>query len=206
MSPPGRPERQIRALRRRDPAAVERWFLDHADGIYTFVFYRVGRDPDVAEDVVQETFVSALNRIRDFDMERGSMRTWLTLLARNCIRNVQRSDARSISVGDDWEAIDAKLAAAFADISASPLQDEVIRRRETADLVRMTLANLPSSYRDALIDHHVAHRSLREMARSCGCSESAVKSLLFRARASFRAAFKVLADAHRSIDAETEVL
>jgi len=35
-------------LRRRDPQALERWFLDHADAVYTFVYYRVGRERELA--------------------------------------------------------------------------------------------------------------------------------------------------------------
>ena len=56
----------------------------------------------------------------------------------------------------------------------------------------MTLANLPDRYRQALVDHYMEHRSLDEMASRGDTSASAVKSLLFRARAAFRAAFLVI--------------
>ena len=77
-------------LRRREPAAVERWFLEYADALHSFVYYRVDRDQALAEDVVQETFLTALGKIESFDPRRGEMLPWLTYTARNCIRAALR--------------------------------------------------------------------------------------------------------------------
>ena len=41
----------------RDAEAVEKWFLTYSDTLYTFVYYRVGKDVDIAAEIVQETFV-----------------------------------------------------------------------------------------------------------------------------------------------------
>jgi RNA polymerase sigma factor (sigma-70 family) len=188
------PDSDVRLLRRRDPGAVERWFLAFADPLYTFVFYRVGRDADLAADVVQETFLSALGRIEDFDPRRGAMLSWLTYLSRNPVRSALRQRSRSRDLGAAWEEIDRRLLRAWREIETAPLQDEVLERHETADLVRMALANLPEDYRQALRQHYCQRRSLAEIARLRETTEGTVKSLLHRARAAFRVAFLTIAE------------
>jgi RNA polymerase sigma-70 factor (ECF subfamily) len=173
---------------------IESWFLEHADAIYTFVYYRVGRDEELATEVVQETFLSALERIEDYDRERGPMLPWLTYTARNCIRKALRQRGRLQSVGDRWEVIDRKLLAACSELATRPLPDELLEREETAELVQMALSNLPDKYRIALRQHYCLQRPLREIADDLGVTEGAVKSLLHRARLAFKAAFETIAE------------
>ena len=73
----------LEQLHTGDVEAVQGWFERYADNVYTFVYYRVGKDEQVASDVVQETFLDALTRIEQYDPERGSMEAWLTTLSRN---------------------------------------------------------------------------------------------------------------------------
>jgi DNA-directed RNA polymerase specialized sigma24 family protein len=57
------PEIDYPRLRRREKEEVVRWFDAFSDPVYGFIFYRVGRDADLAGDVAQETFVTALQTI-----------------------------------------------------------------------------------------------------------------------------------------------
>ncbi len=177
-----------------EPQAIEEWFLDHADHLYTFVYYRVGGNPEVAADVVQETFLAALDRIDRYDPNRGSMIVWLRFLSRNQIRAANREGARLAGGTDVWERIDARLESVAMAVAEDQLPSDVLERTERAELVQMTLANLPDRYRHALVEHYVEHSSLAEMASRGGTSASAVKSLLFRARAAFRSAFTAISD------------
>jgi RNA polymerase sigma-70 factor (ECF subfamily) len=183
----------LRQLRARKPGAIEGWFLEHADALYTFIYYRVGRDEDLATELVQETFLAALERIEDYEQARGPMLPWLTYTARNRIRKALRERRRLKGLGDRWEVIDRKLLAAYAELATTPLPDAVLEREETAELVRMALANLPEGYRRALEQHYCRELPLREIAGSMGTSEGAVKSLLHRARLAFKAAFETIA-------------
>jgi RNA polymerase sigma-70 factor (ECF subfamily) len=122
------------------------------------------------------------------------MLTWLTLLSRNCIRRALRQRRRYRTDGEAWERIDERLAAAFRQIEASPLPDEVLEKQETAELVQMALSNLPDGYRKALTLHYCEQRSLQEIASARGSTEGAVKSLLHRARLAFRSAFVAITE------------
>ena len=182
----------LRAAQGGDRTAIGRFYDDHVDGLYAFVFYRVGRDATLAEDVVQETFALALRKQADFDPARGSAGSWLTVLSRNVIRDHLRAHRRSDDLQAAWERIDATLAQTFAAMAERPLPGDVLERAETRDLVHMAVANLPEQYRTALTRKYVDGESVEALAGELGISIDATKSLLARARRAFRDTFATL--------------
>ena len=186
------PGGDLRAAQDGDRLAIGRFYDAHVDGLYAFVFYRVGRDAALAEDVVQETFTLALGKRDAYDPARGSVASWLTVLSRNVIRDHLREHRRADELQATWERIDATLAQTFAAMAERPLPGEVLERAETRDLVHMAVANLPEQYRNALTRKYVDGESLETLASELGISVDATKSLLARARRAFRDTFATL--------------
>jgi RNA polymerase sigma-70 factor, ECF subfamily len=182
----------VRRVIGRDATAVEELYEAHVDGLYAFVFYRVGRDAAMAEDVVQETFMAALGRLDEYDAARGALRGWLCTLSRNIIRRHLAHHPRTRELDARWQRIDATLGELFAALDGAPLSDELVARQETRDLVSMTVANLPEHYRSVLEQKYVGGRTLEEMAGELELSVDAIKSLLARARRAFRETFSTL--------------
>ncbi len=183
---------ELTRARAGDRDAIGRFYDAHVDGLYTFVFFRVGRDGSLAEDVVQETFALALSRTADYDEARGSTASWLAVLSRNVIRDHLKAHQRSDELAAGWARIDATLAQTFAAMAESPLPGEVLERAETRDLVQTAIANLPEQYRTALTRKYVDGESLETLAGEFGISVDATKSLLARARRAFRDVFTAL--------------
>jgi len=94
-----------------------------------------------------------------------------------------------------WERIDRALLQVFEALDESPLTDDVLARKETHELVNMTIANLPDPYGVVLQKKYVGGASLADLARDMSVSEDAVKSLLARARRAFRDTFLILSEA-----------
>lgn len=186
------PGADLRAARAGDREAITRFYDAHVDGLYTFIYYRVGRDTALAEDAVQETFALALGKRADYDPARGSVASWLTVLSRNVIRDHLKAHRRSDELATAWDRIDATLAQTFASMAEHPLPGEVLERSETRDLVHMAVANLPEQYRTALTRKYVDGESLETLAGELGISTEAAKSLLARARRAFRDTFAAL--------------
>jgi RNA polymerase sigma-70 factor, ECF subfamily len=189
----------LRAAARGDAAAVGRVYDAHVDSVYAFVFYRVGRDAALAEDVVQETFARALGRVGDYDPVRGGVVAWLCTLSRNVIRDQLRAHRRSEALADTWERIDASLAQIFESLADAPLPGDVLERAETRALVNMTITHLPEQYQVVLARKYVDGDSLEILARDLGLSIDAVKSLLARARRAFRDTFATLGHAFSEV-------
>lgn len=190
-----RPDADLRAAARGDAAAIGRFYDQHVDALYTFVFYRVGRDAALAEDVVQETFTGALARVTDYDAKRGTVVAWLCTLSRNVIRDQLRAHQRTDELAVTWDRIDASLAQIFDGLEQAPLPGDVLERAETRDLVNMTITHLPEQYRTVLSRKYVDGDTLETLAKELGVSEDAVKSLLARARRAFRDTFATLGHA-----------
>lgn len=189
------PEIDYPRLRLRDKEEVVRWFDAYSDPIYGFIFYRVGRDADLAGDVAQETFVAALQTIDRFDPRRGEMFPWLTHIARNCIRKSLRRRRRDSALPDFWNAVDHQLAEALIDLNSSALPEQLLEKKETAELVRMAITNLPLRYQATLRRRYFEEMTLQEMAACEGSSEETMKVLLHRARQAFRTAFETISGA-----------
>jgi RNA polymerase sigma-70 factor (ECF subfamily) len=183
----------VERLQARDRQAVEAWFQAYADPMYAFVLRRVGGDRDLAADVVQETFVRALDSMTDYDPARGPMLTWLLLIARNSLKQALRQRNRQQTGWDGWKHVDGQVLAAYARLDSHPLPEEVVARQETAESARCALGTMPPGYRDVLHCYYYQDQSVRQIAASQGMTEGAVKSLLHRARLAFNDAFLAVA-------------
>ena len=190
-------ETELRAAQAGDAMAIGAVYDSHVDGLYAFVFHRVGRDAAMAEDVVHDTFALALRKHADYDPARGSIATWLAVLSRNVIRDHLKAARRSSDLQQAWERVDATLAQMFAAMAEKPLPGEALERAETRDLVNMAIANLPEQYRTVLQRKYVDGERVDTLAAELGLSVDATKSLLARARRAFRDTFATLS-AHLS--------
>lgn len=168
---------------------VRKWFAEYADPLYTLVFYKVGGDGDTAGDVVQETFLTALKKIEDYEPRRGSMFAWLSWLSRNCIKKALKEKSRNVSYQLNESGVDEVLSDAYIQVATHPLPEEVLERAETAELVRETLGSIPGRYRKVLRQYYYEQSSAKEIAESQKISGVAVRVLLHRARAAFKQAF-----------------
>ena len=90
------------------------------------------------------------------------------------------------------KTVDHKLTRAISGIGSDIFPEELLERKEIAELVRMALSNLPLRYQMALRRHYFEEFSLHEIAALEGINEGAVKALLHRARLAFRTAFETI--------------
>ena len=174
-----------------DRGAAEGFFRVHLSTLYEFVHYRVGGNRSVAEDLVQDTFVTALDRLSAFD-GRSSLHTWLCGIAKNKIRSHRRR-LRPVAMEDVLAEADPEIEAMLMAIDREPLPDAVLEREETKELVGATLSSLPPDYREALVQKYVEELSTAEIAARSGKHEKAADSTLLRARLAFARVFTLLA-------------
>jgi len=173
-----------------DREAAAELFRRHVDALYEFVHWRVGRDRASAEDVVQDTFLVALQRLSTFD-GRSSLHTWLCGIAKNRVRMARRK-RRPTALSDILEDADPEIFDVLADLESADLPEWALERDETRALVGATLSSLPPGYRDALLQKYVERLSVNEMAVRAGKSPKATESRLTRARVAFTRVFTLL--------------
>jgi RNA polymerase sigma-70 factor, ECF subfamily len=175
-------------LIRREPAAIEKWFRCYADIVFTFVYYKVGRDSELACDIVQDTFLEGISKISRYDSNRANMAGWLILLSRNFIKKALQHRKKFIPNSVLIQP-DSNFLEQCGKLSSEKLPDEIIDNSEMEETVRVTLANIPLNYAEALKVRYYQGKTTAQISALLNISESAVKVLLHRARKSFEKAF-----------------
>ncbi len=96
-------EELIKALRSREKIAIEALY-DMYSGSLNGIIYRIVQHEEIAEDLLQETFVKIWNSFASFDSAKGRLFTWMANIARNIsIDKVRSKDFRNNSKNHDIE-------------------------------------------------------------------------------------------------------
>ena len=137
--------------------APETWVDRHGDALYRFALRRVG-DPDLAADLVQETYLEGL-RARSSYSGRSSVRTWLTAILKHKIIDGYRRSGRGPKVGEG----PAPVPAGGCDVPRRDRgeaglpgrqgddPDAVLDRREFWEVVDRCVLCLPEHLADAFV-------------------------------------------------------
>jgi RNA polymerase sigma factor (sigma-70 family) len=162
-----------------NPACFAVIFDRHADEILRYAHARLG--PDLAEDVVAETFLAAFSRRDRYDTARADARPWLYGIAVRQIGRHRRAGARRLRL--------------LRSLPAEPPGEDASGRaaeRVTAQALRPrlaeVLAGLSRDDRELLLLIAWAGLSYAESAEALGVTVSAVKSRLNRIRTRTRQA------------------
>lgn len=73
--------------------------------IYRYIFIRVGRIKETAEDLTQETFVKAFRKFGDFKNNEATVKTWLFVIARNTVIDFFRKNKIKVSTLENDDQI-----------------------------------------------------------------------------------------------------
>jgi RNA polymerase sigma-70 factor (ECF subfamily) len=156
--------------------------------------YRMVRDTTVAEDLAQEVFLRVY-RAREQYAPSAKFTTWMFRIATNLALNSVRDNRHrqmEISMDHSQETgKDDQRAMEIPDRSPSVEQELVARSR--AELILKAIYALPEKQRAAVLLHKYQELDYDEIARVLECSESALKSLLFRAYETLRVELAPLA-------------
>ena len=88
-------ERSLRdAVAAGDRPAWRTWYESEYAPLESYILWRCGSLHNLANDVLQETWLTAVRRIRAFNPDAGAFHNWLCGIAANVLRNQLRSRRR----------------------------------------------------------------------------------------------------------------
>ena len=155
----------VARAQRGDLAAFEELYRQHAGRIHALSL-RICGDPSLAEDLTQDVFVRAWQKLDTFQGD-AAFGTWLHRLAVNLLLTDRRSTARRLArvepVADVDGAVPARPAGAGLDLERA-------------------LRTLPERAREVFVLHEVEGLEHEEIAEVMGTSVGTAKSQLHRAR------------------------
>ena len=151
--------------------------------------YRMVRNREQAEDLAQEVFIRVYRARADY-VPSAKFTTWLfriaTNLALNSVRDTRHQrmelslDAPVTADAEDGDERTLDVADKRPDIEQHLVEEA---RKE---MIRHAIDKLPEKQRAAVLLHKYQELDYSEIAKILACSESALKSLLFRAYESLR--------------------
>jgi RNA polymerase sigma-70 factor (ECF subfamily) len=135
-------EELMQLVRAGDANAFEVVFDRHAGAAFSLAYRMCGRQA-MAEDVVQEAFVSLWRSGARYDATRGSVRTWVLSVVRNRAIDAFRRESAKGSRDVAEEGIAERMP-------APELTDTEVERRDEARQVRKALVSLPDDQRQVI--------------------------------------------------------
>ena len=171
-----------------DPAA---WVDRHGDYLYRFALLHVS-EPELAQDLVQDTFLAALGSLASF---RGDSqeRTWLTsILKRKIIDHYRKKrpemsldDAHVPELADDFET-EGRMSGHWK-LERAPREwgtsaDQLLESREFMEILARCIRDLPKNFASVFVLREIDGHTTREICKLLDLSPSNVWVILHRAR------------------------
>jgi RNA polymerase sigma-70 factor (ECF subfamily) len=176
-------ERGLRdAVLAGDERAWQAWYDESFAGLAAYVAWRCAGLADMGDEIIQETWLTAVRRVRAFDPEQGSFAGWLRGIAAHLLRNHFRRQARRARLD---QSLNGRLP-------AMPPAERVLEEREQAQRIARALTSLPEHYEAVLRAKYLDEESVVQIAESRNETPKTVESLLTRARQAFREAYRRL--------------
>lgn len=141
---------------------------------------RYVKDPMIAEDVAQESFIKAYRAIERFRGD-SAFYTWLYRIAINTAKNHLVATARRVPL-DGVDAADAEQYDDGVLLRDQSTPESEMLTDEIRDIVFATIDNLPEDLRMAITLREIENMSYEEIAEAMECPIGTVRSRIFRAR------------------------
>jgi len=170
----------------------ESWVDQYGDFLYRFTLYRV-KDPSIAEDLVQETFLAALKARKNFQ-GRSTARTWLIGILKHKIVDHIRKRVRE----QTSDKVESMLNAAANDPVDTSFNDEgdwrvrpskwavdpmkLYEQKEFMDVLYQCLGELPERQAEAFMMREIDGFSTEEICKVMNISATNSWVMLYRAR------------------------
>lgn len=150
-------------------------FKWHFKPVYNFCVQMLKGNQNDAEEVAQQTFIIAAQKIYKRDPNKGAFRLWLFGIAKNCLK-------RYLSKKKNYKEIDTSCVQSLTETTT----------HSNNLLVLETLACLPAHYSIILEDKYIDKKTLCEIAQIRNATEKAVESMLSRAKEKFKQVYQQL--------------
>ena len=164
----------IEGLAAGEPGAIRRFVEAHRAAVFAFAL-RLSGNAALAEDILQETFLSALRGIGTYRGD-GSLKAWLLTIAR---REALAQMRRNQDTPTEQESLESLGAAAGW---GAPSPEESLGEQQRQARVEAALARLAPADREVLLLRDIEGLSGEETAVALGVPLAAMKSRLHRAR------------------------
>lgn len=189
--------------RTSEPAVnPESWIDQHGDVLYRFAFMRL-RDETLAEDMVQETLLSAIQSLKSY-AGKSAERTWLTGILKHKIIDHYRKNARQVQITDEdtdlsdvgyfferQDAWNGHWAIPLRPVDPEQSPDQVLERGEFWGVLNECLSALPQRVANVFTLREIDGMTSEEICGVLSMSANNFWVIMHRARMHLRRCVEV---------------
>lgn len=173
-------EEIIEAAKSGNKKAMAELVRKYEKTVYNFAF-KICRDPERAENTMQETFFSLIKSLYQFD-GKSKLSTWLyRIITNHCLMELRKKKHEFVSVNENDGLYENSFASAW-----NTIPDNIVENKELKKILDDAIQKLSPEYRIVFLLRDVEGLSTEETGKITELSVPAVKSRLYRARAFLR--------------------
>jgi len=184
IEPSANQELSLQALQAGDRSEFARMVDVYSTQIYRLALKILG-DPQDAEDVLQTTFLKALQSVKNFE-GRSSLSTWLYRIAVNEALMLLRRQKPTVPAAMDDESDDDQFQSPTQFTDWCCLPESELLSEEAKGQLELAVRRLPEKLKVVFLLRDVEGLSIKDTGEALGLTETAVKTRLLRARLNLR--------------------
>ena len=155
---------------KKRPDDYEKLYKKYYGDVFNYIWYRVGHDRDLTEDLMQEVFVHAFSKLKKFQNKGYSYLTYLLKIAKNILVNYFKKKKPIIGIDN------------YQDIPIEITQNQKLDRKLEAENLWKAVQNLSHNERDVILMHYKNNIKTKDIGIIIGKTTNAVKIILTRGR------------------------
>lgn len=180
----------------------EVWVDEHGDCLFRFALMRL-RDSSLAEDMVQETLLSAIQSIKSYG-GKSAERTWLIGILKHKIIDYYRKNSRNVQITDEDTDLsgverfferpdkwDGHWAIALRPVDPDQSPDQVLERNEFWEIMKGCLSALPDRVANVFTLRELDGMTSEEICSVLNLSASNFWVIMHRARMQLRRCIEI---------------
>lgn len=159
-------EQLVKAYAEGSNEAFDTLLKRHQDRIFTYIL-RIIKNEDIANDIFQETFVKAIQTIRQGRYtENGKFPAWISRIAHNLIIDYYRQEKAENMQSSDLTEVDILNRKELCEETI----EDIIISDQIRDDVKYLIKELPALQREVLMMRYYDNLSFKEIAELTGVS------------------------------------
>ena len=157
-----------------------RWMDEYKNLVFSICLRMTG-DYFTAEDIAQETFLSAYMHIEQFD--GNNEKAWLCRIAANkCTDYLRSAAAKTLPTADDEMPLPVEGSATTVSSSVGADPAEIYETSDVMNSFTRCCEDLPEGYSEVAIKHFIRGKTAREIAEENGDNLKTIQTRIYRAK------------------------
>jgi len=163
---------------------INQLYGEYYDKLFSFIKFRVNNSTEIAEEITNDVFVKAYNKLDTYSETEGKMSTWLYTIAKNSIIDYYRRSKTNNTVSYDTDGENTnnvhKITFNFCDSGILP--DGELEYNEKYDVILNSINKMPKKLSEIFLMRFIDEQSYEYISETLNLPLGTVKANIHRAK------------------------